>query len=170
MVEPTQFGLMARYNRWMNGNLYEVCAGIPDADRKRDLGAFFRSVHGTLNHILYADRAWMNRFTGSPFEAVGLGVDLYADFDELRREREKTDLEILRWADGLDPEWLARPLRFKSAVDDRKRSLPAWVLVTHMFNHQTHHRGQITTLVTQLGHEPGVTDIPWLPGLAAECD
>jgi uncharacterized damage-inducible protein DinB len=157
-----QFQLMARYNRWMNRKLYAVCADIADADRKKDLGAFFKSVHGTLNHLLYGDRAWLGRFTGQLFVTV-IGQELYADFAELRREREITDAAILAWSENLDPRWLAADFTYTSFVDGKTRMLPAWTLVTHLFNHQTHHRGQVTTLMKQLGHEPGVTDVPWMP-------
>jgi uncharacterized damage-inducible protein DinB len=167
MYPGTYFELMAQYNRWMNRKLYAVCAGIPDSERKKDLGGFFKSIHGTLNHLLYADKAWMGRFVGEPFQAAVIGQDLYADFTELREERERMDQAIIDWAARLDKDWLERPFRYTSSVDGKTRVLPGWVLVTHMFNHQTHHRGQTTTLIKQLGHEPGITDIPWLPELNA---
>lgn len=127
------------------------------------MGAFFKSLHGTLNHLLYGDKAWMGRFTGRSLEGLKIGVDLYADFDSLRRDRERMDKEILEWASNLNPTWLASTFEFSSMVDGKTRRLPAWVLVTHMFNHQTHHRGQLTTLLKQLGYEPGITDIPFMP-------
>jgi len=70
MTQPSLAGYartMARYNSWMNTRLYDCCAAIPDAERKRDVGAFFKSIHGTLNHLLLGDRVWMGRFTGKPF-------------------------------------------------------------------------------------------------------
>lgn len=167
MYEGDYFQLMAQYNRWMNQKLYAVCAEIPDAERKRDLGAFFKSIHGTLNHLLYGDKALMGRFVGEPFNIKVIGQELYANFEELRKAREKTDREILEWSRRLDPDWLKQPFKYTSNVNGKTRALPTWVLVTHMFNHQTHHRGQATTLIKQLGYEPGITDIPWLPGLEA---
>jgi len=167
MYDGDHFHLMARYNRWMNRKLYAVCAEMSDVQRKRDLGAFFRSIHGTLNHLLYGDMAWMARFTGNPVD-VDLDSELFAEFGALRDARARKDREIVDWADALDPDWLAAPFEYTSKVDGSTRLLPAWVLVDHMFNHQTHHRGQVTTLIKQLGHEPGVTDLPWLPELEAE--
>ena len=82
-------------------------------------------------------------------------------------EWEKCDREILEWFIHLDADWLNRPFEYTSNADGKHRTLPTWVLVTHMFNHQTHHRGQVTTLVKQLGYDCGVTDIPWLPALNA---
>jgi DinB family len=81
----------------------------------------------------------------------------------LRAEREKTDRQILDWIKHLDANWLNQPFEYTSNVDGQRRVLPAWILVTHLFNHQTHHRGQVTTSIEQLGYDPGVTDIPWLP-------
>src|SRR4029434_3118727 len=104
MIDTEYPRTMARYNRWMNERLYECCARIPDAERKRDMGAFFKSIHGTLNHLLLADRIWLGRFTGVPFAVTGLDQELYADFAELRRERECTDREIVSWVASLAPE------------------------------------------------------------------
>ena len=163
MISPVHARTMAAYNRWMNERLYELCAGIPDADRKLDRGAFFKSVHGTLNHLLYGDRAWMSRFTGRDLGWQGPADELYADFAELRAARAGLDGLIENWVARLDEAWLAHDLTYTSRIDGRTRSLPAWLLVAHMFNHQTHHRGQLTTLLSQLGIDPGVTDLPWLP-------
>ena len=167
MFDGNYYLLMAHYNQWMNKKLYSVCSGIPDSDRRKDLGAFFKSVHGTLNHLLFGDIAWMCRFKNQKHNYV-IGEEIYSDFDALRKAREKKDNEILEWVGELAEEWLNSSFRFKSSVDGRTRSMPSWVLVTHMFNHQTHHRGQLTTLIKQLGYDPGVTDIPWLPILKAE--
>ncbi|MGI0488477.1 DinB family protein [Pantanalinema rosaneae CENA516] len=165
MIDHRYCQLMTHYNQWMNHKLYALCAELSDADRKHDRGAFFKSIHGTLNHLLYGDRAWMGRFTGVPFPGTGVAQELYADFAELWHERDLTDLALIKWADNLSDQWLAQPLEYTSSVDRKTRVLPTWVLVTHLFNHQTHHRGQLTTLLSQLGYDPGVTDIPWLPNL-----
>lgn len=167
MIDFDYFQLMAKYNRWMNENIFAACAEIPDDDRHRDMDAFFGSIHDTLDHIFYGDQAWMNRFTGRPV-GVAIGEELHADFTGLRRDREKMDAFIIAWCDKLDDAWLQENFEYTSNVDGETRVLPAWVLVTHMFNHQTHHRGQVTTLMKQLGYDPGITDLPWLPALAAE--
>lgn len=162
---------LARYNTWMNTRLYALIAErLDDEQIKRDLGAFFRSIHGTLNHILLADRVWLVRFTrdlerftsrdesGAPIPIQSLAQELYADFAELCRQREATDFEIEEWLAALDDERLAQPLEYKTSAGVHK-SLPLWWAVSHFFNHQTHHRGQITTLMFQLGVDPGVTDL-----------
>ena len=77
---------MASYNRWMNQRLYSVCAELPDRERKEDRGAFFKSIHGTLNHLLVGDKVWLARFFGESFQIEGLDQELYSDFDELRND------------------------------------------------------------------------------------
>jgi uncharacterized damage-inducible protein DinB len=167
MISTAHARTMAAYNRWMNERLYALCAGLSDSERKRDRGAFFKSVHGTLNHLLYGDRSWMSRFTGRDLGWKGPADELYADFGELRSARAGLDRMIEEWTAQLDVRWLAQDFTYTSRIDGRTRTLPAWLLVVHMFNHQTHHRGQLTTLLSQLGLDPGVTDLPWLPELTS---
>src|SRR5262245_3232208 len=166
MVEHAR--TMAAYNHWMNGKLYEASGPLPDAERKRDLGAFFKSIHGTLNHLLLADRLWLGRFTQAPFLMESLDQELYADFEELRRERERTDQQIIGWAGALSEKQFGSQLTYVSVIERRPRSLPFWLAVLHFFNHQTHHRGQVTTLLMQSGIDPGETDLLWLPQLRRE--
>ena len=162
-MDPTAAQAMAQYNRWMNERLYECCARLPDRERKRDAGAFFKSIHGTLNHLLLGDKVWMGRFTGKPFAFTSLAQELHADFDELRAERASVDKAIIDWARALSDEDFSRELSYTSAVKPQPRRYPFWLAVAHFFNHQTHHRGQLTTLLSQLGIDPGVTDLIWLP-------
>ena len=159
MIDQDYCQLMARYNAWMNKRVYAVCAELDDVERTADRGAFFGSIHSTLNHLLYADLAFMSRFTGEPSEVPPLGVDLYDDFQALRDARTALDARLLAWADQLEPAWLAAPQTYVSKVDGRQRTRPRWVLVAHVFNHQVHHRGQLTTLLSQLGHDVGTTDL-----------
>ena len=162
-MDPAAAQAMAEYNRWMNERLYECCARLPDRERKRDAGAFFKSIHGTLNHLLLGDKVWMGRFTGKPFAFTSLAQELHADFDELRAERASVDKAIIDWARALSDEDFSRELSYTSAVKPQPRRYPFWLAVAHFFNHQTHHRGQLTTLLSQLGIDPGVTDLIWLP-------
>ena len=161
MTNPALFQTFARYNRAMNQAVYSVCANIPDAERKADRGAFFKSVHGTLNHLMFGDHAWMNRFDGGDRPAPGTDAELFSDF-KMRAAREKLDSEIAAWAAGLTDAWLAEQVEWTSRTDNLTFNQPRWVLVSHMFNHQTHHRGQLTTILTQMGHDVGVTDFPKL--------
>jgi uncharacterized damage-inducible protein DinB len=165
MMSPEWTSALARYNRWMNDNLYEVAATLSDEERKRDGGAFFKSIHGTFNHLLLADRVWLARFRGEtvpdgfmgPGGIRSLDQELYADFEQLRRERVLTDDELSAWVSELTHERLAAPLVYVRR--SQKHASPLWWAVAHVFNHQTHHRGQITTLLTQQGRDPGVTDL-----------
>jgi uncharacterized damage-inducible protein DinB len=168
MISPSYPRMMARYNRWMNERLYGLCAGLSDEDRKRDRGAFFGSIHGTLNHILVGDRIWLGRFLARPFAVKSLDQELYSGFDELRAERERTDREISTWASSLAEEQLTGTLRYVSVTNPAQHADPLWVLVVHFFNHQTHHRGQLTTLLSQMGIDPGVTDLIRLPDRSAD--
>jgi len=159
------FELMAQYNQWMDEKIYDVCLGIPDDMRKKDMGAFFKSIHSTLNHIYYGDLAWLERLRDKTFTPRQISVDLYENFNELKEAQEKMDSDILEWVNSLTLEKLNQTFDYVSNVNNSSRTLPIWVLATHMFNHQTHHRGQVTTLMKQLGYELGITDIPWLPSL-----
>ena len=157
-----QLQLMARYNQWMNEKLYASCALLSDEQRKQDMGAFFGSIHNTLNHIMFGDHAWMARFRQQK-APYSLGEEIHADFEQLRHERVQLDAQIIDWAQKLSTSWLNSDILYTSRIDSKTRSIAAWVLVTHMFNHQTHHRGQLTTLLSQLDQDYGTTDIPWMP-------
>lgn len=154
---------MAAYNQWMNRRLYAVSAELSDVERREDRGVFFRSIHGTLNHILLSDKIWLGRFFDEPFHVHSLDQELYHGFDELNAAREATDQQILRWADSLTDEILAGTLRYTSIVNPMPRTYEMWLAVAHFFNHQTHHRGQLTAMLSQCGKDYGVTDIIWLP-------
>jgi uncharacterized damage-inducible protein DinB len=149
----------------MNRRMLDLCDRLSDAERKRDLGAFFGSIHGTFDHLIYGDVAWMGRFTGSPMLAKRIGEVVHETWEELAASRRVLDLGIETWAAALTGAWLVETMSYVSATDGKTRVLPRWVLVTHMFNHGIHHRGQLTTLMKQLGVDPGVTDLPWLPAL-----
>ncbi|MEA2835012.1 MAG: hypothetical protein QOG66_3214 [Methylobacteriaceae bacterium] len=160
---------MARYNRWQNENLYSAADRLPDEARRQDRGAFFGSIHGTLNHLLWADEIWMSRFCGTPRPPGGLpeSTSLRACWDELKRDRADFDRRIIAWADDLDGEWLSGDHTYYSGAAKRDIVKPRWVLVTHYFNHQTHHRGQVHCMLTQAGIRPGDTDLPFMKDQAA---
>ena len=113
---------------------------------------------------------WLGRLIGPACTYAAFGADMFANFDELAREREATDLAMLKWAGGVSAEWLVSPLEYASVVDGKVRRLPKAIAVVHMYNHGTHHRGQLTTLLKQAGIDPGVTDLPWIPGVVQIVD
>ncbi|WP_236012292.1 DinB family protein [Marinobacter mangrovi] len=165
-----QFTLMADYNAWMNGNLYRLAAGLDDGDRSRDLGAFFGSIEGTLNHILVADLMWANRFRVHPARyrcldeldhlptPTTLSETLYRSFAELHQARDTMDRIIADLIEASDEQDYAVPLHYRN-VKGEPLTRAFGPLLMHLFNHQTHHRGQATTLFHQLGVDVGVTDL-----------
>lgn len=170
MISPEYCQLMARYNRWMNERLFALLSLVPGEERIRDRGAFFGSMHATLNHLLWGDRMWLGRFVDEPCTVPAFGVDMYPDFVELSHERAITDRNICSWSGNVTASWLAGALGYVSKVDGRARELPRAVAALQLFNHGTHHRGQLTTLIKQAGYDPGETDLPWLPGVARFVD
>lgn len=177
----SQFRLFARYNSWVNTRIYDLVQSLPDEERKRDLGAFFHSIHGTLNHLLLSDRAWLGRFsTGAGhtfrafqdakliFEFESLSQILYSDFEELRRERSQTDAVIEQWMQELQPEMLISRVHYSNPARKTEREHSLWFGLMTFFNHQTHHRGQITTLLHQLGQDYGMMDFLAMYNLARD--
>lgn len=165
MIELAYVQRMARYNRWQNENLYAVADNLSDEVRRRECGAFFGSIQKTLSHLLWADRMWMSRFADVPRPDGGIpqSVSMYPDWQALRGERARFDATIVDWADGLDPAWLGGDLTWYSGAAKRDVTRPKWLLVTHMFNHQTHHRGQVHCMLTQAGGKPHATDFTLTP-------
>ncbi|MFP5405938.1 MAG: DinB family protein [Gammaproteobacteria bacterium] len=179
--------LMAQYNTWMNERLYEAAARLPAAELDRDRGAFFGSILGTLNHLVVTDLMWLRRFAlhrragaalaaeiGTPEQPVDVqrfpvGASLAAvvaeDLARLRSMRADIDALTERWIATLEPRDLDEPLAYRNSRGEPfLRSFGA--LLSHFFNHQTHHRGQATTLLFQAGVDPGVTDLlPSIPAL-----
>jgi len=168
MITASHSLLMAQYNEWINSRMYALCASLPDTELRKDRGAFFKSIYATLNHIAYGDLAFLSRFTGNPSAVPEPGADLFVTFSLLRTERAALDQRILVWSESLTPAWLAESLTYTSQIDGKTRTVPKWALVTHMFNHQTHHRGQVTTLLSQMGLDIGITDIPFMSQFHAQ--
>ncbi len=170
MLDRDYVRLMAEYNAWMNDKLYAACAKLPDEERKRDRGAFFKSIHNTLNHLLWGDRAFLIRLLAWDLP-MGKPTDvLFDEFEPLGLERKRLDGALLGWASALREGELAEPYEMFSVTYNRRRKMPRYLLVAQMYNHQTHHRGQLTTLLTQQGVDIGITDLPWMPYADAMCE
>jgi uncharacterized damage-inducible protein DinB len=152
-----------RYNSWVNRQLYAVCSSISDSERKRDLGAFFHSIHATLNHLLLTDLVWLGRLKGIEFPVRTLGDELYTDFDELRRERVLTDRELAEIFGNYTDADLNRGLVYTSVSTGKERSYPLHHVLLHLCNHQTHHRGQVTAMIRRLGFDYGDIDMLFMP-------
>lgn len=164
------FELMAHYNQWMNARLYAAAAQLDGAQWHADRGAFFGSIAATLEHILAADTHWLKRFAAAFPELASLdyvrAVPLpepvraitFPDFARLRSEREAMDVAIVDFTREATDDLYARPLHYVNSAGESHIKLSGLVL-RHVFNHQTHHRGQVTTLFSQFGIDVGVTDL-----------
>jgi uncharacterized damage-inducible protein DinB len=165
MIDVAYVQRLARYNRWQNQSLYGCADRLSDEERRRERGAFFGSIQRTLCHLLWADRTWLSRFGhGAPPDApFSESTTFKADWPEVKGERAELDASIIAWADGLDPAWPAGEVSYHSPSLGRSFGGPRWVYVTHFFNHQTHHRGQVHCLLTQAGQKPDDTDLQMMP-------
>ena len=145
------FMMFAAYNRWANARIYDAAAALPEEAFKRDVGAFFGSLHGTLNHILAADRIWQKRFTGTGDAPTALDAILYDDFAGLQAARWAEDDRIITWIEGLRETDLARDITYTPLTNPTVITHPLAPALFHFFNHQTHHRGQCHMILTALG-------------------
>lgn len=166
MIDRDYLIAMASYNRWQNDQIYAAAGRLDEAERKAERGAFFGSIHATLNHLLWADQLWMSRFaqTQAPrAKSIPESTRQYEVWQELAQARTAFDRVIADWARSLDPSWLQGELTWFSGAMGREVTKPTWVLAVHLFNHQTHHRGQVHALLTAAGERPGDTDLPFMP-------
>ena len=169
-MTPETAALMADYNRWMNERLYAAALTLPEDEVRRDAGAFFGSLLGTLNHIAAGDTIWLHRFAAVPGDTVlGPGLEgcpcpaslrqpMAPSLGALQTCRARLDDLIVRWAGTLTPTRLETALGFRSMAG-QARTMKLSHLVQHFFNHQTHHRGRASTLLFQAGVDVGVTDL-----------
>jgi uncharacterized damage-inducible protein DinB len=146
----SRYQMFAGYNRWCNERLYEAAAQVSDAEYRADRGAFFRSLHGTLNHLLVGDRIWMRRFTGAGEVPPSLDAILHDDFGTLRAARRSEDVKIARYIDRLSEADLLSTIRYKTVVRPQTIEQPLAPALDHFFNHQTHHRGQAHALLSAI--------------------
>ena len=166
MIGPDHVKTLAAYNRWQNDSLYGAAGSLTDSDRQEDQGAFFGSIEATLNHLLWGDRIWMSRFAGLPRPVapnIPASINECASWEALREQRAAFDYEIIRWAAGVLPDDLTGDMTWHSAAAGRDVTKPLWLLITHFFNHQTHHRGQVHCMLTSLGASPDDTDLFLMP-------
>jgi uncharacterized damage-inducible protein DinB len=145
------FGMFAAYNRWANERVYEVAASLTEAEFTQQTGVVFGSVMGTLNHILVADRIWMKRFTGEGQAPATLDTILFPQFDKLKVAREAEDKRIDAFVISLTDKALAGRFTYMTVTDMRTVSQRLAPALAHLFNHQTHHRGQAHAILTTLG-------------------
>jgi uncharacterized damage-inducible protein DinB len=150
---------MAAYNAWCNERIYEVAAELSEADYHADRGAFFKSMSGTLNHLLVTDRIWLKRFTGEGESPNRLDAVLFDGFSDLRQARRREDERIIAYVESLSEADLTGRLRYRSITNPTEIEQPLAPVLMHFFNHQTHHRGQAHCLLTGFGLEAPVLDL-----------
>ena len=146
----SRYLMFAGYNAWCNARLFDAAAKVTDADYRADRGAFFKSLHGTLNHLLVGDRIWMKRFTGVGELPPSLDAILYDDFAALRKARQSEDIRISRYVAALSEDDLNRAIRYRTFVNPQTVEQALSPALDHFFNHQTHHRGQAHGLLTAI--------------------
>ena len=161
IISPAFVDLMAAYNAEMNRRIYAAAQRLSDHERRLPRGAFWGSIHGTLCHLLWGDRMWMSRFDGwaKPAATVRDSANLFSDFDELHQARVEADEKISAWASRVSEPWLRDDEVWLSGAAGREMRAPRSLLVTHFYNHQTHHRGQAHALITSAGEQTGDTDL-----------
>jgi uncharacterized damage-inducible protein DinB len=142
--------MFAHYNAWANERLFEAASQLSDADYRADKGAFFKSVHGTLNHLLVADLVWMQRFTGTGVAPAKLDAILHEPLQALRDARQKEDARIIAFINSLDTAALTGTIRYRRVTANEEIEQELAGALAHWFNHQTHHRGQVHALLMSL--------------------
>ena len=158
-MPKTHFALLARYNKWANARLYNMAGALPEEAYRRNVGAYFGSLHGTLNHLLAADRIWLRRLTGSGEHPDKLNATVCEDLSSLRTARQREDKRISGFVEQLEEAQLERPWDYKTLNGTPQRQ-PLGQILAHLFNHQTHHRGQAHAILTVLGvTEPDPLDL-----------
>ena len=150
MTPAAHYQMFGHYNAWANGRLYEAASRLSSEQYRADRGAFFKSVHGSLNHLLVTDRIWMQRFTGDGEAPSRLDAILFETFDGLRAAREAEDRRIIGFVEGLDERRIAATIKYRRVSTPEEFEQELAPALAHWFNHQTHHRGQIHALLTGL--------------------
>jgi len=153
------YAALARYNAWANRQLYDAAAELSDDEYRADRGAFFKSMHGTLNHLLTADQVWMHRFTGQGPSPDRLDMIQHETLADLRRAREAEDKRILDYVDGLTDAQLAGSIRYRRVSTPEVFEQALAPALAHFFNHQTHHRGQAHSILCSFGRRGLVLDL-----------
>jgi uncharacterized damage-inducible protein DinB len=148
LAMKSRYRMFAGYNAWCNERLYEAASHISEAEYRADRAAFFKSLHGTLNHLLVGDRIWMHRFTGEGALPKSLDAILYDGFADLRVARRAEDARINRYIAGLTEQDLAGSIRYRTFSRPTDIEQPLAPALDHFFNHQTHHRGQAHALLS----------------------
>ena len=161
------FTRLAMYNAWANGVLYDACAALPREVYHAQRPAFFGSIHRTLNHLLVADIMWLVRLEGTPPPDLQLDTELHATFEALRAAREDQDERIRRYVDGLAEADLAGEIVYRNSRGEGFAQ-NRWTILQHVFNHHTHHRGQVHDMLSATDQPPPPLDLIYFTRLHPE--
>ena len=159
MTTIINFQLLANFNTWVNTKIFSSCKKLDDTEYKKDRKAFFSSIHGTLNHLLVVDRAYISRIEGKNHDLKSLDQILYENLFQLEEARIKEDKRLVDLVNNLSKESINKEITYKGFETGNQTYTINLVLIT-LFNHQTHHRGQIHNMLSQTGIKPPQIDIP----------
>lgn len=164
-MTPAWVEMMARYNGWQNVSIFGAADGLSDAERRKDRGAFFGSIHRTLSHLAWGDWIWISRFDGGdgPKGGIPESADMIADWNDLKTFQAAMDQRILNWAQSLSEGDLNGELSWYSGAMKAHVKKDKMLVFTHFFNHMTHHRGQVHAMLTAAGAKPADTDLFFMP-------
>ncbi len=164
MITPSYCRLMARYNAWQNQWMFAVADDLPESEREADRGAFWGGIRSTLSHLMWGDTIWISRFDGGagPDTAIKASSEAY-DWPAIMAGRPKLDARIEAWASAVTQGDLDGDLEWYSGASGRDMSKPYALCVIQLFNHQTHHRGQVHAMLTAAGVATQDTDLPFMP-------
>jgi uncharacterized damage-inducible protein DinB len=164
MITPAWFREMAEYNKWQNGNVLPLLDAMSEQERNKDRGLFFNSLHRTFDHIAMCDTWFLDTLQDRPPVPFTPDRVLHADWPSLKEARHRLDREIIALANAITEAWCDSIIEAHSVTLNRLRRIPRGLWVTQMFNHQTHHRSQLTTGLHMMGLKYGTTDLPFRPG------
>src|ERR1700676_5183197 len=167
MPPAAHYRMFGHYNAWANSRLYDAAARLSNEQYRADRGAFFKSVHGSLNHLLVTDRIWMQRFTGEGEAPNRLDAILFETLDELRVARETEDRRIVDFVERLDEARIAGTIKYRRVSSPEQFEQQLAPALAHWFNHQTHHRGQVHALLTSLVGQAPELDLLYFQRLSA---
>jgi uncharacterized damage-inducible protein DinB len=165
MISTEYVKLMAAYTEWQNSNLLGAADLLTDVERREDRGAFFGSIHATLNHLLWGDQLWLHRLAGTPepvMADIPGSVHTHEDWEVYKADRSATDHSIIDWSRRVTADDLTGEFGWFSGAIQAQVTRPKWALVIQLFNHGTHHRGQVHAMLTAAGARPSDTDIPFM--------
>lgn len=165
MIDSRYLRMMSRYNKWQNVAIFAAADTLPEEARHLERGAFFGSIHATCSHLLWADSIWLSRFQlcPPPGGSIGESAGFATDWEALKADRISMDQMMVDWSDAFDSGPISGNLNWYSGAAGRDVTVPLGVVLPHIFNHQTHHRGQVHAMLTAAGCKTTDTDLFLMP-------